>query len=117
MAAAAVQSKNLPRIGLYFGIIGTIALLFFSLIFLEDLKNRYAFMCFLIPIPIILLSITRKFQFIGGLLLVVLGITVFIFDIYNSPVNTGQIAGGGLGFTIGFVSLPFIISGILFIVT
>jgi hypothetical protein len=105
----------LPRAGLYFGIIGMVSLLFFVLIFLEDWTHRYSYLWFFVPLPVIFLYIARKFQFIGGLLLVMLGIAIFIFDIYSQPGIVGQIAGKGLGYTIVFVSLPLIISGCSFI--
>jgi hypothetical protein len=110
------KQSYLQRAGLYLGIIGTVSVLFFVLIFLEDWTRRFSFILILIPLPIIFLYIARKFQFIGGLLLVILGIALFIFDLYNYPGNPGQIAGMGSGYTIVFVSLPLITSGTLFII-
>jgi len=109
------QRSYLPRVGLYFGILGTISLLFFVLIFQEDWMHRYSYMIALVPIPIIFLFIARKKPLVGGLLLVALGVVILILDIIFSAGHPGQIAGRGLGYTIVFVSLPLIVSGVLFI--
>jgi hypothetical protein len=105
----------LPKAGLYLGIIGTVSLLFFTLIYSEDWTHRYTWLWCAVPMPVIFLIIARKYQFVGGLLLIILGIAIFIFDVFAYPGTPGQIAGKGQGYTIGFVSLPLIISGCSFI--
>ena len=109
------QPSYLPRAGLYFDILGTISLLFFVLIFQEDWMHRYSYMIALVPIPIIFLFIARKMPLVGGLLLVALGVVILILDIIFSAGHPEQIAGRGLGYTLVFVSLPLIVSGILFL--
>jgi hypothetical protein len=108
-------NSYLPKAGLYLGIIGTVSLLFFAVIFLEDWTHRYTWMWFLVPVPVVFLFVAGKLHFIGGLLLVILGIAVIIFDINNSPGNPWPIAGKGLGYTIVFVSIPLILSGVSYI--
>lgn len=110
------QMKSfLPKVGLYMGIIGAVSLLFFCLIFLEDWTGRYTYLWYIIPVPVILLFIANKFSLTGGLLLILLGIAILVFDINNNVGNPGQIAGKGLGYTIVCVSLPFVVSGLSYV--
>ncbi|MFZ7101805.1 MAG: hypothetical protein ACOWWO_03980 [Peptococcaceae bacterium] len=109
----AVQVKSyLPKAALYFGIIGAVSLLFFNLIFQEDWMQRFTWLWFLVPLPVIFLAISYKFRFAGGVLMILLAIAITVFDIFAFPGNPGQIAGKGLGYTIAFVSLPLLLSGL-----
>jgi hypothetical protein len=77
----------------------------------------------LIPIPFISLFLAWKKPFIGGVLLIALGIVAILIDINLSIGIVGQVAGIGfghtviLGFTIAFVVLPLIVSGIMFLLS
>jgi hypothetical protein len=62
------------------------------------------------------LVIAAKFRFTGGILMVLLAIAVTVFDIYAFPGNPGQIAGRGIGYTVIFVSLPLLLSGLFYII-
>jgi hypothetical protein len=113
----------LPRAGLYIGIVGAVNFIVFVLFYLEDWTHRFSFMVALIPIPFISLFLARKKLFIGGVLLIALGVAALLIDINLSIGIVGQIAGVGLGHTVGlgytiiFVSLPLLVSGILFLLS
>jgi hypothetical protein len=115
MTADSTVKSYLPKAGIYFGIIGLVSLLFFTLIFQEDWMHRFTWLWFIFPLPVIFLIVARRFSLTGGLLMVVLGIAVFVFDIFAYPGNPGQIAGRGIGYTLIFVSLPLIASGVSYI--
>ena len=106
----------LPKAALYFGIIGAVSLLFFNLIFQEDWVQRYTWLWFMVPLPVIFLFIAGKFRLTGGILMILLAIAITIFDIFAFPGNPGQIAGKGIGYTIVFVSLPLLLSGLCYII-
>jgi thiamine transporter ThiT len=120
------QRSYLPRAGMYIGILGAVSFVVFVLLHLEDWTHRYTYMLALIPIPIISLFIARKLPFVSGLLLVASGIATILLHIYCTigiPYNR-QYAGIGssghtviLGYTIAFVVLPLIVSGILFLLS
>ncbi|MDD4923627.1 MAG: hypothetical protein PHF74_02170 [Dehalococcoidales bacterium] len=116
MNAAGQAKSYLPKAALYFGIIGAVSLLFFNLIFQEDWTQRFTWLWFVVPLPVIFLIIAGKFRFIGGLLMVLLAISITFFDIFAFPGNPGQIAGRGIGYTIAFVSLPLLLSGLFYII-
>ena len=116
MSAAEKGKSYLPRAALYFGIIGTVSLLFFNLIFQEDWLHRYTWLWFVVPLPVIFIVIAGKFRFTGGVLLVLLAAAVTIFDVFAYPGNPGQIAGRGIGYTIVFVSLPLLLSGLFYVI-
>jgi uncharacterized membrane protein YhdT len=71
---------------------------------------------FTVPLPVIFLIIAAKFRFTAGLLMVILSIAIAVFDIFAYPGNPGQVAGRGIGYTIAFVSLPLLLSGLCYIV-
>ncbi|HEX78840.1 MAG TPA: hypothetical protein G4O19_01635 [Dehalococcoidia bacterium] len=109
------HSSYLPRVGLYLGVLGGVSLLVFVFIFQEDWIKRYPLMIAMIPILLVALLILKRLPLVGGSLLVVLGITSLILDIYFSVGYPGQIAGRGLGYTVVFISLPLAASGALYI--
>jgi hypothetical protein len=115
MTSESLVKSYLPKAGLYFAIIGSVSLLFFNLIFQEDWTQRFTWLWFIVPLPVVFLIIARKFPYIAGLLMVALGIFMSVFDAFVSPGSPGQIAGRGLVYTILFVSLPLVASGISFI--
>jgi hypothetical protein len=106
----------LPKAALYFGIIGAVSFLFFNLIFQEDWLHRYTWLWFIVPLPVIFLVIAGKFRFTGGILMMLMAIAITIFDMFAFPGNPGQIAGRGIGYTIVFVSLPLLLSGLFYII-
>jgi hypothetical protein len=106
----------LPKVALYFGIIGAVSFLFFNLVFQEDWLQRFTWLWFIVPLPVIFLVIAGKFRFTGGILMVLLAIAITIFDMFAFPGNPGQIAGRGIGYTIVFVSLPLLLSGLFYII-
>jgi hypothetical protein len=116
MNAAGQVNSYLPRAALYFGIIGAVSLLFFNLIFQEDWMQRFTWLWFMVPLPVIFLIIAEKFRFTGGISMILLAIAVTIFDIFYFPGNPGQIAGRGIVYTIIFVSLPLLLSGLFNII-
>ncbi len=101
---------------LHFGIMGALTALVFILIFQEDWVGRYQYLLFLIPLPVISLIVARKFPLFGGLLLQALGIGAAVFDVYFTPSHPGQITGRGLPYTLLFVTIPLIASGILHLI-
>jgi len=115
MTSHSLVKSYLLKAGFYFAIIGSVSLLFFNLIFQEDWTQRFTWLWFIVPLPVVFLIIARRFPFIAGLLMVILGIAVSIFDIFAHSASPGQIAGRGLVYTILFVSLPLVASGISFI--
>ncbi|MFC2026897.1 hypothetical protein ACFLUX_02895 [Chloroflexota bacterium] len=117
MGTSNQQGSYLPRAALYLGIIGIVCLLFFVLIFQEDWMRRFPLMVALIPVSLIALLISKRLPLVGGSLLVALGITALILDIFFSAGHPGEIAGRGLGFTLAFVSLPLVASGVLFLIS
>ena len=111
------QSRSyLPKAALWFGIIGAVSLLFFNLIFQEDWTQRYVWLWFVVPLPVVFLIVAKKYRFSGGLLMVLLAIAVTVIDILISPGHPGQVAGKGVVYTIIFVSLPLLLSGLLYII-
>jgi hypothetical protein len=100
--------------GLHFGIVGTLAFTVFVLIFRQDWTDQYRYLSYVLPVPVIALLLTRRFAWLGGLLLVGVGIGAALFDARYSPGHPGQITGRGLGYTLVFVSLPLIVSGIFY---
>jgi hypothetical protein len=108
-----MKTKNaFSDASLHFGIIGVLAFMVWVLIFLQDWSERYPYLIYLLPLPVIFLLIARKFRLPGGLLLIVLGLGAAVFDVLFSPGHPGKIAGVGLGYTILFVALPLVISGL-----
>ena len=116
MDAVGHGKSYLPKAALYFGIIGAVSLLFFILIFQEDWMQRYTWLWFIVPLPVISLLVACKFRLAGGILMILLAIAITIFDIFSSPGNPGQIAGKGIGYTVFFVSLPLLLSGLFHII-
>ncbi len=115
MTSHSLVKSYLLKAGFYFAIIGSVSLLFFNLIFQEDWTQRFTWLWFIVPLPVVFLIIARKFPFIAGLLMVALGIFMSVFDAFVSPGNPGQIAGKGMVYTIIFVSLPLVASGMTYI--
>ena len=111
------QGSYLPRAGLYLGILGVVCLLIFVLVFQEDWMHPFPLMIALIPVSLIALLVLKRLPLVGGSLLVALGIAALILDILFYAGHPGQIAGRGLGYTVVFVSIPLIASGILFILS
>ncbi len=108
-----MKTQNaLKDAGLHFGIIGTLTFIVFILIFREDWTKQYQYLIYLLPLPVICLIAANKFPLVGGLMLVGLGLGAAFFDIYFSPSHPGQITGRGLGYTLIFVTLPLVSSGI-----
>jgi hypothetical protein len=116
MNTAGHVKSYLPKAALYLGIIGAVSLLFFNLIFQEDWTQRFAWLWFTVPLPVIFLVVANKFRFSGGLLLVLLAIAITVIDILLSPGHPGQVAGRGIGYTVIFVSLPLLLSGLIYII-
>jgi hypothetical protein len=113
----------LPRAGLYIGIIGAVGFIVFASFYLKDYTHRFPFMAALIPVPFIALLIARKLPLIGGLLLAALSVAAFILNV-NFPIGIiGQVAGIGqnhsvaIGYTVIFVFLPLLASGVLFLLS
>lgn len=106
----------LPKAALYLGIIGAVSLLFFNLIFQEDWTQRFTWLWFMVPLPVIFLVIANKFRFSGGLLMVLLAIAIIVIDVLLSPGHPGQVAGRGVAYTVIFVSLPLLLSGLFYII-
>ena len=102
--------------GLHFGVVGALAFIVFLLIFQVDWTERYGYLRYLIPLPLITLWIARKAPFPGGLLMIALGVGAMVFDGQFSPASPGQIAGTGLGYTLIFVAMPLALSGVFHLV-
>jgi hypothetical protein len=105
------------RAGLYLGILGAVNFATFVLIYQQDYFGRFGFMLALIPIPFVCLFLAWKKPFIGGVLLIALGVAVFLIDINFTVGIVGKLAGLGLGFTLVFVTLPLLASGVLFLLS
>ena len=110
------SQETIRDAGLYFGIIGALAFIVLILIFREDWRDQFQYLSYLLPVPVIALFIAKRLTWLSGLLFVGLGIGAAIFDVFFSPAHPGQIAGRGLGYTLVFVSLPLLISGILYLI-
>ena len=115
MSTGYKRDSFLTRVGMYLGIIGTVSLLVFVLIFQQDWLHRYTLMIVLIPLALIALLILKRLPLAGGSLLIALGITTLILDVLFNVGNPGQIAGRGLGFTLAFITVPLVASGLFFI--
>jgi hypothetical protein len=111
------QGSYFPRAGLYLGILGGVSLLVFVLIFQEDWVNRYYLMIAMVPLFLVALLVLKRLPLLSGSLLVALGVAALILDILFNVGYPGQVAGRGLGFTVVFVSIPLIASGILFLLS
>ena len=111
------QRSYLPRAGMFIGLFGAISFLVFIANYTLDWSSRYNFMLFLIPLPVASLFIAWKKPFIGGALLIALGVIAVLLDINITIGVVGYIAGLGLGYTLFFVTLPLITSGVFFIVS
>lgn len=107
------SQKALRDISLHLGIVGALTFTVFVLIFREDWTNRYQYMSYLLPIPVIILLISRRFPGLGGMLSIALGIGAVIFDGLFSPAHPGQIPGRGLVYTVIFVTVPLLASGLV----
>jgi hypothetical protein len=102
--------------GLYCGIIGALAFVVFILIFGEDKSSRYRYLNYLVPLPVIGLLVAKQFPLPGGLTLMGTGIGAAVFDVFFSPGYPGQVAGRGLGYTVFFVAMPLVISGLSYLI-
>jgi hypothetical protein len=101
---------------LHFGIIGALAFVVFILIFREDWADRYRYLTYLLPLPVISMFIAKKLPLLGGLMMIALGSGAAIFDVVFSPAHPGRITGRGLGYTFVFVTLPLAISGTFYMI-
>ena len=66
MSTGYKRDSFLTRVGMYLGIIGTVSLLVFVLIFQQDWLHRYTLMIVLIPLALIALSILKRLPLAGG---------------------------------------------------
>ena len=103
--------------GLFLGIIGSLTFVVFILIFLQDWTSRFHYVCYLMPVPVVVMLIANRMPLPGGLLLIFTGLAALVFDLIFSPAHPGQIAGLGLGYTLIFVALPLMVSGVMFLFT
>ena len=110
------QQSAFKDAGLHFGVVGAFACIVWILIFQVDWTDRYTYLLYLIPLPVISLLLARKAPFPGGLLLIALGVGGMIFDVLFSPSSPGQIAGTGLGYTLIFVAMPLVLSGVFHLI-
>ena len=111
----AKQDSYLPKAGLYLAIVGAVSLLVFVLIFQEDWMHRYPAMIAMVPVSIIALLLIKRLPLASGVLLMALGIAALVLDILFSTHPPGEITGRGIGYTLVFVSIPLVVSGILFL--
>jgi len=110
------QQTALKDAGLYFGVVGALAFIAFLLIFQMDWTERYGYLLYMIPLPVISILLARKFPLPGGLLMISLGASVTVFDVLFSPSSPGEIAGTGLGYTLIFVAMPLALSGVFHLI-
>jgi hypothetical protein len=85
-----------------------------------DWVGRYDFMLYIIPLPFISLLVTRKWPFIGGVLLIVSGIVAVLLDVNYTigvVVTATWVVGPGIGYTLVFITLPLVASGALFLIS
>ena len=66
MSTGYKRDSFLTRVGMYLGIIGTVSLLVFVLIFQQDWLHRYTLMIVLIPLALIALLILKRLPLAGG---------------------------------------------------
>ncbi len=122
-AEESAKSYYLSRIGVYIGLIGAIGFLVAMLTFQLDWANKYNFMLYFIPIPFILLILARRYPLIGGITLIILGMeTIMLYLIFPIGIRWNLIGvwnklGAETIYTIVFVTLPLIASGILYLVS
>ena len=116
------QSDYLPRAGMFIGLVGAVCFLMEMLTFQLDWVGRYGFMLYLIPTPFISLMLARKWPYIGGALLIILGIAaIAFFFIFPVGIVWNQIGvWNELGletiYTVVLVTLPLVISGTIFLI-
>ena len=103
------------------GMVGAICFGAEMITFQLDWVGRYNFLLFLIPVPFICIIFAKKLPLICGTILFVLGILVIFFHfifpvgiIWNKIGVWNQLGLGTIN-TIFFVSMPLVISGIMFI--
>lgn len=117
------QASYLPRAGMLLGLIGAICFMVEILTFQTDWVNRYGFMTYLIPIPFFTLLLARKWPFIGGILMIILGVTsialylLFPLGIVWNQIGVWNELGAETIYTGAFVTLPLVVSGILYIMS
>ena len=111
------QPSYLPRVGIFAGLFGAICFLVLMAIYQLDWVGRYDFMLYIIPLPFISLLVARKWPFIGGVLLIVSGIVAVLLDVNYTIGVPFWIVGPGIGYTLVFVTLPLLVSGVLFILS
>jgi hypothetical protein len=117
------DTPYLPRLGMLTGLIGAICFLVAMLTFGLDQAGRYDYMFYLIPIPFIIILLARHFSLVGGLLLIVLGVLtpllyiLFPIGITWNTIGVWNTFGLETLYTIVFVSLPLLISGISYLVS
>ncbi len=116
MPRTSQSQKAYEDISLHTGIAALLAFVVFVLIFGEDWTNRYQYLCWMLFLPAIALLVARRYPMLGGILLINLGFATFVFDWLYSPAHPGQIAGRGLGFTLFFVVIPLVLSGIFHLI-
>ena len=66
MSTGYKRDSFLTRVGMYLGIIGTVSLLVFVLIFQQDWLHRYTLMIVLIPLALIALLILKRLPLAVG---------------------------------------------------
>jgi hypothetical protein len=117
------QPAYLPRVGTLIGLVGAICFLVAMLTFQLDWVGKYGFMLYLIPIPFIGLTLARKWPFISGAFLIIIGISAIVFflvfpiGIMWNKVGVWNELGLETIYTVVFVTLPLVASGSLFLLS
>ncbi|MFC2026923.1 DUF4405 domain-containing protein [Chloroflexota bacterium] len=111
------RQSYLTRVGKFIGLVGAISFLVFAALHQLNYSGGHLFMLFLIPLPFIMLFISSKRLLFGGILLSAFSLIVIPLNIYFAIGTSGYIPGLQLGYTIVFVSLPLMVSGVLFIIS
>ncbi|MFC2026530.1 hypothetical protein ACFLUX_00965 [Chloroflexota bacterium] len=102
---------------MFFGLFGAISFVVFIAIVMLDWVGKYDLILIIVPLPFIILFLAWKKPLIGGTLLIALGIFAVLLDINFTIGVVGYIAGLGLGYTLFFITFPFLISGIFLLLS
>lgn len=105
------------------GLVGAICFSVAMLTFQLDWVGRYNFMLLFIPIPFVSIILAKRLAIVGGTLLIVLGIAsvlfylIFPIGIIWNKIGVWNQLGLETIYTVTFITLPLVISGILFIIS
>ena len=119
--AALDKYNNFNKIAGYIGFIASFTFLVFIVNYQFDLLNRYTLFLLLIPLPFICLFIGQKKPLMAGIFFIIISIISIYIETNVIVSSTRYIPGRGLFhsfyYTLFFVALPLLTTGIVYIIS